>query len=174
MARFLAACLLAVPLCVGALIANASGDDLDFSLFAPTPAVGQAPLNFSLFAAEPAEHTALKFSLFDPAASDEAAKPRRKQVLYFTAKWCVSCKRTQKTIDALKAAGWDVGEHETAAIRIVDIDEHHDLKKAHLVYAVPTWVSLRDGKEVEKFGGFLDPYQVARLYRESHLNVASR
>lgn len=169
MARFLGlACGL------GALIAVAQGgDDLDFRLFDAPPIVAASEtLDFSLFGRQSTEHTALRFALFDPATDEP--KPRARQVLHFTAEWCGACKSCKPTLDALRKAGWDVGPHATAQIRVVDFDEHTELAEEHGVTGLPTWIGLHKGRPVAKRAGYLDAWQVGRLYDPSTASVAAR
>lgn len=170
MTRLLSACLFGIAVCLGALISVAQGDDLKFSLFATPPATSVAPLEFSMFEPVVTEHTALRFSLFD----DSETKTRERQVLHFTAEWCGACKSCKPTLDALRKVGWDVGPHATAQIRVVDFDGHTELAEEHGVTGLPTWIGLHKGRPVAKRAGYLDAWQVGRLYDPSTASVAAR
>ena len=181
MFRLVVAAALAVAVCVGALTAPAAGQDLAFSLFdgdVPQTFAAEEPLAFSLFEAPPVAGEVLCFSLFDAAASAaKEPRPRADQVLCFKGKRCVHCKATDDTLAALKhrkPTSWTVGPEVTNQIRVVDVDENPDLARKYGVDAIPVWVKLEHGFEVERRVGYLDPFAVGRLYTGEGRHVASR
>lgn len=161
------------------LVSSAVAQDLSFSLFAdePTQIAAEAPLEFSLFEPDAFGEVRgdLVFTMFSQPAVEADAKPRAKQLLCFKAEWCGRpCKRIEaETLPPLKAKGWKVSDDDNAQIRTVDFDKHQELAKQHGIEAVPTWVMLEHGKEVDRAVGFLDPFAVGRMYRGEGRNAVA-
>lgn len=176
--RILLACAL---ICVCGF---AAAEEVSFSIFddATTAMADQPPVAFSIFGEESfdaveSDHTDPPFvcSLFAPPREPvQATKPRPRQVIYFTAKWCAACKRSESTLASLRAAGWQVGCEASKQIRVVDVDDEPGLAKLFAVNALPAWVKLEHGREVNRCPGHLDPYAVGRLYTEPARPVVQR
>jgi len=64
------------------------------------------------------------------------------EVIALTASWCGPCKRNEPVIARLEKQG--------VKIRRVDIDENPTLAAKYHVTSVPTYLVLRNGKEVKR------------------------
>lgn len=87
---------------------------------------------------------------------------RRDQLLYFTTPDCTYCEPVAKrTFPALVRAGWIVGQR--GHIRVEQGPSA--LADRFGVTSYPTWILLRDGQEVRRATGFLDPFDVGELFK---------
>ena len=66
-------------------------------------------------------------------------------MLYFTADWCNPCKRTKPFADELISEG--------ANIKFIDADSEPDMIKNFKVLSVPTFILIKNGKEVNRMNG---------------------
>jgi thioredoxin 1 len=66
-----------------------------------------------------------------------------KEVLYFSAEWCVPCKQMKPIVE--KMAG-DTG----ISFKRVDIESDYELAERHKVRSVPTFVLVEDGAEISR------------------------
>jgi len=64
------------------------------------------------------------------------------QVLAFTADWCQACQRDKPKLADLRRQGVEVIE--------IDYDARPDLVQQYRVRRLPTYIVLKDGKEVER------------------------
>jgi len=64
------------------------------------------------------------------------------QVLAFTADWCQACQRDKPKLAELRRQGVEVVE--------IDYDARPDLVRKYRVRRLPTYIVLKDGKEVER------------------------
>jgi len=64
------------------------------------------------------------------------------QVLAFTADWCQACQRDKPKLADLRRQGVEVIE--------IDYDARPDLVRKYGVRRLPTYIVLKDGKEVER------------------------
>ena len=69
------------------------------------------------------------------------------ETLRFTATWCGPCKAMQPVIDWARAEGYTIRD-----VEITDV-ENDDLVKEYKIVSVPTFVVLKDGKEVKRQSG---------------------
>lgn len=67
------------------------------------------------------------------------------EVLFFNATWCGPCKQMKPIVKKLRHQGYHM--------RDVDIDRHRDLASKYGIRAVPTFVFLENGDEVNRFSG---------------------
>ncbi len=66
-------------------------------------------------------------------------------VLEFTAKWCPGCQQMSPIVSRLQRKGYP--------IQTIDVDCHRSLADRFGIKALPTFVVVRDGKEVERYVG---------------------
>ena len=66
----------------------------------------------------------------------------------FFATWCGPCKMFAPVLE-------QVAQDTTAKIYKVDIDESEDLARSYGIMVVPTMIIFKDGKQVEKFSGYM-------------------
>jgi hypothetical protein len=152
--------------------ANLHGEDLRLSMFGDAPAVSdEAPLSVSIFGeCDPFQEVRapLRIAMFVDQRIEpiEAQRPRARQLLVFKSASCgepCSDLETQ-TLAPLRKAGWNIADTESVPIRIVLIEEHPDLAKRYAIEAVPTFVMLNFGFEVERHVGLIDRWAVSRIY----------
>ena len=66
----------------------------------------------------------------------------------FFATWCGPCRMLGPVLE-------DTSKETTAKIVKVDIDENEDLCRKYGVMVVPTMIIFKDGKQVDKFSGYM-------------------
>jgi thioredoxin len=69
-----------------------------------------------------------------------------KEVLYFSAEWCVPCRQMGPIVEEL-------GQDKGVNFRKVDTDDEYELAQEYRVRSVPTFVYLEDGKEISRTQG---------------------
>lgn len=69
----------------------------------------------------------------------------RGEVLFFNASWCGPCRHMKPIVKDLKRQGYH--------LRDVDVDKHRDLAQKYGIGAIPTFVFLENGAEVDRFSG---------------------
>src|SRR5262245_31650236 len=67
------------------------------------------------------------------------------QMLFFEANWCGACKAMNPAVERLKSEGFD--------IRPMDFDSHRQEAIGCGVRALPTFILVRDGHEVQRATG---------------------
>jgi thioredoxin 1 len=70
-----------------------------------------------------------------------------KSVLYFTADWCNPCKKVKPVVEELNR------EQIIAKFFIIDADIENEMVNDFGVKSVPTFVLIRDNKEVSRTTG---------------------
>jgi thioredoxin-like negative regulator of GroEL len=68
-----------------------------------------------------------------------------KNVFYFTADWCNPCKKTRPVVEELKKEGFQ--------FQMIDVDYEQLLAKQFQVKSIPTFILLKDGKELNRVTG---------------------
>ncbi len=71
----------------------------------------------------------------------------------FFATWCGPCRMLAPILE-------QVSQETTAEIYKVDIDQSEDLARAYGIMAVPTMIVFVNGKEVERFSGYMPKTQI--------------
>jgi thioredoxin 1 len=69
------------------------------------------------------------------------------EVIDFWATWCGPCKLMNPILDEVEK------EYPDLTITRVDIDSDEDMVKQYNIQSVPTYVILKDGKEVDRIIG---------------------
>ena len=67
------------------------------------------------------------------------------EVLFFNAAWCGPCRRMKPIVHQLRREGY--------RLRDVNIDRNKALARQYGIRAVPTFVFLENGSEVDRFSG---------------------
>jgi thioredoxin-like negative regulator of GroEL len=68
-----------------------------------------------------------------------------KTVFYFTADWCQPCKTVKPIVEDMKKEGFQ--------FQMVDADYEQLLVKQFKVSSIPTFILLKDGKEINRITG---------------------
>jgi thioredoxin 1 len=70
-----------------------------------------------------------------------------KKVMMFSASWCMPCQRTKPVFVSVRQELTDI------QMEIIDVDEAKNLSEQYDIRAVPTFVLLKDDKEVARTSG---------------------
>jgi thioredoxin 1 len=82
-----------------------------------------------------------------------------KSILYFTADWCNPCKKTKPIVEQLNT------EQIIAKFFIIDVDSDIERTKDFEIRSVPTFVVLKDNKEIHRVTGAQTRQQLEELIR---------
>jgi thioredoxin 1 len=82
-----------------------------------------------------------------------------KSILYFTADWCNPCKKTKPIVEQLNT------EQIMAKFFIIDVDSDIEMTKDFEIRSVPTFVVMKDNKEVHRVTGAQTRQQLEELIR---------
>ena len=82
-----------------------------------------------------------------------------KMILYFTADWCNPCKKTKPIVEELNR------EQIMAKFFIVDVDSDIEMTKDFEIRSVPTFVVMKDNKEIHRETGAKTRQQLEELIR---------
>ena len=82
-----------------------------------------------------------------------SASPRQTQVLVFTAPWCRQCQVDKQVLQGVRLR---------VALRYIDVDKQPSLATTHQVSVLPTYVVIRNGREVFRTS---DVSQVVSTFR---------
>jgi hypothetical protein len=83
-------------------------------------------------------------------------------LLDFRADWCGPCRQMDPVVERLAAAGWPV--------KRVDIDAYPDLAARYQVQAVPCFVLVVGGREVERLEGVRSQAELLGMFRRAGLD----
>jgi thioredoxin 1 len=84
------------------------------------------------------------------------------EVIDFWATWCGPCKLMNPIIDEVEK------ENPDLTITRIDIDSNKDMVEQYNVQSVPTYVILKDGKEVDRIVGAKPKFAfLKRVYPEN-------
>ena len=67
-------------------------------------------------------------------------------VLYFTADWCNPCKKVKPIVE-------EMNEDSMTKFQIIDVDSEMELTKKFEIRSVPTFILIKDGKEIKRTNG---------------------
>jgi thioredoxin 1 len=79
----------------------------------------------------------------------------RGEVLFFNATWCGPCRRMKPIVASMRRQGY--------RMRDVDVDRNRDLAEKYGIHAVPTFVFIENGSEVNRFSGGTTPERLRNL-----------
>lgn len=77
------------------------------------------------------------------------------EVLFFNAAWCGPCRQMKPIVASLRAEGYHM--------RDVDVDTHRPLAEKYGIHAVPTFVFVENGQEVNRFSGGTSPQSLKSM-----------
>jgi thioredoxin 1 len=67
-------------------------------------------------------------------------------VLYFTADWCNPCKKVKPIVE-------EMNKDSMTKFQIIDVDSEMELTKKFEIRSVPTFILIKDGKEIKRTNG---------------------
>ena len=82
-----------------------------------------------------------------------------KMILYFTADWCGPCKQTKPIVEELNR------EQIMAKFFIIDVDLEIEMTKDFEIKSVPTFVVMKDNKEIHRATGAKTRQQLEELIK---------
>jgi thioredoxin 1 len=82
-----------------------------------------------------------------------------KSILYFTAEWCNPCKKTKPIVEQLNT------EQIMAKFFIIDVDSDIERTKDFEIRSVPTFIVMKDNKEIHRVTGAQTRQQLEELIR---------
>jgi thioredoxin 1 len=82
-----------------------------------------------------------------------------KMILYFTADWCNPCKQTRPIVEELNR------EQIMAKFFIIDVDSEIEMAQDFEIKSVPTFVVMKDNKEIHRETGAKTRQQLEELIR---------
>jgi len=82
-----------------------------------------------------------------------------KMILYFTADWCNPCKQTRPIVEELNR------EQIMAKFFIIDVDLEIEMAQDFEIKSVPTFVVIKDNKEIHRVTGAKTKQQLEELIR---------
>jgi thioredoxin 1 len=82
-----------------------------------------------------------------------------KMILYFTADWCNPCKQTRPIVEELNR------EQIMAKFFIIDVDSEIEMAQDFEIRSVPTFVVMKDNKEIHRVTGAKTRQQLEELIR---------
>ena len=80
-------------------------------------------------------------------------------ILYFTADWCNPCKQTKPIVEELNR------EQIMAKFFIIDVDSEIEMAQDFEIKSVPTFVVMKDNKEIHRVTGAKTRQQLEELIR---------
>ena len=80
-------------------------------------------------------------------------------ILYFTADWCNPCKKTRPIVEELNR------EQIMAKFFIIDVDSEIEMTKDFEIKSVPTFVVMKDNKEIHRATGAKTRQQLEELIK---------
>ena len=78
-------------------------------------------------------------------------------ILYFTADWCGPCKQTRPIVEELNR------EQIMAKFFIIDVDSEIEMTQDFGVRSIPTFIVMKDNKEVHRVTGAQTRQQLEEL-----------
>ena len=82
-----------------------------------------------------------------------------KMILYFTADWCNPCKQTRPIVEELNR------EQIMAKFFIIDVDSEIEMAQDFEIKSVPTFVVMKNNKEIHRETGAKTRQQLEELIR---------
>lgn len=67
-------------------------------------------------------------------------------VLYFTADWCNPCKKVKPIVE-------EMNRESVIKFQLIDVDSEMELTKKFEIRSVPTFILIKDGKEIKRTTG---------------------
>ena len=80
------------------------------------------------------------------------------ELLHFTATWCQPCKQMEPLISKF------INDNDSINYIKIDVDKESDLVSEHEIKGVPTFISLPDGKIINRHTGVLSENGLKELF----------
>lgn len=80
-----------------------------------------------------------------------------KNILYFTADWCNPCAKTKPIVEELNK------ESSAVKFQVIDADIEPELTRSFEVRSIPTFIVIKDGKEIKRVTGSQTKDQLQEL-----------
>jgi thiol-disulfide isomerase/thioredoxin len=93
------------------------------------------------------------------AQRHRAPRNGRGEVLFFNASWCGPCRHMKPIVASMRRQGY--------RMRDVDVDSHRELVEKYGIHAVPTFVFLENGSEVNRLSGGTTSERLRKLCSSS-------
>ena len=97
-------------------------------------------------------------SLNEKNFEEEALKSEKPVLIDFWASWCGPCKMMSPAVDEIAE---EFGE--TIKVCKVNIDEERNLAAKYNVMSIPTFIALKNGKEVGRTIGVQEKEEITRM-----------
>lgn len=97
-------------------------------------------------------------SLNEKNFEEEALKSEKPVLIDFWASWCGPCKMMSPVVDEIAE---EFGE--TIKVFKVNIDEERNLAAKYNVMSIPTFIALKNGKEVGRTIGVQEKEEITRM-----------
>ena len=97
-------------------------------------------------------------SLNETNFEEEALKSEKPVLIDFWASWCGPCKMMSPVVDEIAE---EFGE--TIKVCKVNIDEERNLAAKYNVMSIPTFIALKNGKEVGRTIGVQEKKEITRM-----------
>lgn len=81
-----------------------------------------------------------------------------KELLHFSATWCMPCKKMEPVVQRFKETNPDIKYTK------IDVDEMIEITSEYGVQAVPTFIALEDGAIKGRKNGVLTESQIDELF----------
>ena len=81
-----------------------------------------------------------------------------KQLLHFTATWCQPCKQMEPLIAKLVSENLDINYDK------IDVSDDFDPAVEYGVRGIPTFIALKDGKEIARHTGTTTEEKLLNLF----------
>jgi thioredoxin 1 len=81
-----------------------------------------------------------------------------KHVFYFTADWCIPCKKVRPVVKELITDGY--------SFQIIDVDIEKELVKKFEITSVPTFILFKNEKSIRRTSGALTKNQLEIFINE--------
>jgi thioredoxin 1 len=81
-----------------------------------------------------------------------------KQLLHFTASWCQPCKQMEPLIAKFVSENLDINYEK------IDVSDEFDPAVEYGVKGIPTFIALKDGKEVARHTGIATEEKLINLF----------
>lgn len=69
-----------------------------------------------------------------------------RHVFYFTADWCMPCKRVKPIVEELNRDG-------SVKFQLIDADANAELVKTYEIKSIPTFILIENGSEIARITG---------------------